>query len=91
MLVSYVVRESSNTAVCLQRLDELQTHVAAMRVACGEAETQLRLSSEASQSLLDRAESLRSERYDSLLSLYWLLIDNSGKRWRRVNLLSHSS
>ncbi|KAJ8590471.1 oligomeric complex COG6 [Rhizopogon salebrosus TDB-379] len=45
-----------------QRLDELQTHVAAMRVACGEAETQLRLSSEASQSLLDRAESLRSER-----------------------------
>lgn len=35
-----------------------------MRVACDEAETQLRLSNEASQSLLDRAESLRSERYD---------------------------
>lgn len=37
-----------------------------MRIACGEAETQLRLSSEASQSLLDRAESLRSERYDNV-------------------------
>ncbi|KAG1761563.1 oligomeric complex COG6 [Suillus occidentalis] len=45
-----------------QKLDELQNHVSAMRVACDEAETQLRLSSEASQSLLDRAESLRSER-----------------------------
>jgi chromosome segregation ATPase len=45
-----------------QKLDELQNHVAAMRVACDEAETQLRLSSEASRSLLDRAESLRSER-----------------------------
>ncbi|KAG1863597.1 oligomeric complex COG6 [Suillus subalutaceus] len=45
-----------------QKLDELQNHVAAMRIACDEAETQLRLSSEASQSLLDRAESLRSER-----------------------------
>ncbi|KAG2052769.1 oligomeric complex COG6 [Suillus hirtellus] len=45
-----------------QKLDDLQNHVAAMRVACDEAETQLRLSNEASQSLLDRAESLRSER-----------------------------
>jgi hypothetical protein len=64
-----------------------------MRIACGEAETQLRLSSEASQSLLDRAESLRSERYDNVCLeciFYWPLTDNTGRKSRRANLLSCS-
>ncbi|EGN95884.1 hypothetical protein SERLA73DRAFT_162575 [Serpula lacrymans var. lacrymans S7.3] len=45
-----------------RKLDELQTHVSTMRVCCDDAEAQLLLTSTASKSLLDRAESLRDER-----------------------------
>ncbi|KAH7908757.1 oligomeric Golgi complex subunit 6 [Hygrophoropsis aurantiaca] len=45
-----------------KKLDVIQAHVAAMRVSCDDAETQLRQTAEASKSLLDRAESLRNER-----------------------------
>lgn len=37
-----------------QKLEELQRHVAAMHASCDEAETQLRLTNEASAMLLER-------------------------------------
>jgi hypothetical protein len=46
----------------LQKLEELQRHVAAMHASCDEAETQLRLTNEASTMLLERAGSLSEER-----------------------------
>ncbi|TRM61353.1 oligomeric Golgi complex subunit 6 [Schizophyllum amplum] len=45
-----------------QKLDGLQAHVAAMRVACDEAEGQLKLTDDASRTLLERASNLRDER-----------------------------
>ncbi|KAF8126016.1 oligomeric complex COG6 [Boletus edulis] len=45
-----------------QKLDDLQNIVAEMRQHCDEAETQLKLTEEASRSLLEQAESLRYER-----------------------------
>ena len=45
-----------------QKLCELQTHVAAMKVSCDEAETQLALTNESSKMLLERAGNLRDER-----------------------------
>ena len=47
---------------CLQKLDELQKHVTAMCVDCDQAEAQLQLTTEASNTLLERAGSLRNER-----------------------------
>jgi conserved oligomeric Golgi complex subunit 6 len=49
----------------LQKLDALQTHITAMRARCEEAQAQLQSTNEACVSLLDRAGSLRDERYDS--------------------------
>ena len=46
----------------LQKLSDLQKHVAAMQASCDEAEKQLSLSNEASKMLLERAGSLRDER-----------------------------
>ncbi|KAF8447250.1 oligomeric Golgi complex subunit 6 [Boletus edulis BED1] len=45
-----------------QKLDDLQNIVVEMRQHCDEAETQLKLTEEASRSLLEQAESLRYER-----------------------------
>jgi cell division protein FtsL len=45
-----------------QKLRELQTHVAAMKASCNEAETQLALTNESSKMLLERANNLRDER-----------------------------
>ena len=45
-----------------QKLDGLQQHISAMRISCDEAETQLRLTNEASTALLERAGSLQEER-----------------------------
>jgi hypothetical protein len=45
-----------------QKLCQLQTHVAAMKVSCDEAETQLALTNESSKMLLERAGNLRDER-----------------------------
>ncbi|KII95365.1 hypothetical protein PLICRDRAFT_34211 [Plicaturopsis crispa FD-325 SS-3] len=58
-----------------QKLDELQEHITTMRSRCDEAETQLRLTDEASKSLLERAGSLREERQEvetrkSIVSLF---------------------
>ncbi|KAF7306576.1 E3 ubiquitin-protein ligase PEP5 [Mycena indigotica] len=58
-----------------QRLEELQYHVAAMHASCDEAENQLRLTSEASAMLLERAGSLSEERQEvetkkSIVSLF---------------------
>ncbi|KAJ7356948.1 oligomeric complex COG6, partial [Mycena albidolilacea] len=47
-----------------QKLEELQRHVAAMHASCDEAETQLRLTNEASSMLLERAGSLSEERQE---------------------------
>ncbi|KAJ7814128.1 oligomeric complex COG6 [Mycena olivaceomarginata] len=47
-----------------QKLEELQRHVAAMHASCDEAETQLRLTNEASTMLLERAGSLSEERQE---------------------------
>lgn len=52
-----------------QRLDELQKHVDAMRVDCDKAEAQLKLTNEASSTLLERAGSLREERFVNSNSL----------------------
>jgi hypothetical protein len=46
----------------LQKLNELQSHVDAMRSRCDDAEAQLQLTNEASKNLLERAGSLRRER-----------------------------
>jgi len=46
----------------LQKLRDLQVHVAAMRASCDEAETQLTLTNESSKILLERAGNLRDER-----------------------------
>ncbi|KAF8967344.1 oligomeric complex COG6-domain-containing protein [Flammula alnicola] len=46
------------------KLRELQTHVAAMRTSCDEAETQLALTNESSKVLLERAGNLRDERQE---------------------------
>ncbi|KIM58544.1 hypothetical protein SCLCIDRAFT_127928 [Scleroderma citrinum Foug A] len=47
-----------------QKLDDLQKLVVEMRMQCDEAEVQLKLTEEASHSLLERAESLRQERQE---------------------------
>ncbi|KAJ6519432.1 oligomeric Golgi complex subunit 6 [Mycena sanguinolenta] len=47
-----------------QKLEELQRHVAAMHASCDEAETQLKLTNEASSMLLERAGSLSEERQE---------------------------
>ncbi|KAJ7071469.1 oligomeric Golgi complex subunit 6 [Mycena amicta] len=47
-----------------QKLEELQQHVAAMHVSCDEAENQLKLTSDASAMLLERAGSLSEERQE---------------------------
>ncbi|KAF7367249.1 Conserved oligomeric Golgi complex subunit 6 [Mycena sanguinolenta] len=47
-----------------QKLEELQRHVAAMHASCDEAETQLKLTNEASAMLLERAGSLSEERQE---------------------------
>lgn len=47
----------------MQQLDTLQEHIGAMRLRCDEAQTRLQQTSEACRSLLDRAGSLREERY----------------------------
>ncbi|KAI0318919.1 oligomeric complex COG6 [Amylostereum chailletii] len=67
-----------------QKLDSLQEHISAMRLRCDEAQTQLKSTNQACRSLLDRAESLREERYDvdrrqSIVSLFlarFTLADN---------------
>ncbi|KAF9476408.1 oligomeric complex COG6 [Pholiota conissans] len=46
------------------KLGALQTHVAAMRTSCDEAETQLALTNESSKLLLERAGNLRDERQE---------------------------
>ena len=51
-----------------QKLCELQTHVAAMKASCDEAETQLALTNESSKMLLERAGNLRDERLASCLT-----------------------
>ncbi|GBE81891.1 Conserved oligomeric Golgi complex subunit 6 [Sparassis crispa] len=58
-----------------KQLDTLQEHIAAMRMRCDEGQAQLRLTSEACGSLLDRAGSLREERQavatrQSIVSLF---------------------
>ncbi|KAF5357289.1 hypothetical protein D9758_005832 [Tetrapyrgos nigripes] len=58
-----------------EKLVALQTHVAAMRTSCDEAEKQLQLTDEASKSLLERAGNLREERQEvevkkSIVSLF---------------------
>ncbi|KIM86455.1 hypothetical protein PILCRDRAFT_327206 [Piloderma croceum F 1598] len=47
-----------------QKLNELQAHVDAMRSRCDDAEAQIRLTNEASKTLLERAGSLRKERQE---------------------------
>ena len=47
----------------LQQLDTLQEHIGLMRARCDEAQTQLHETNKACKSLLDRAGSLREERY----------------------------
>ncbi|KAL1761228.1 oligomeric Golgi complex subunit 6 [Schizophyllum commune] len=60
-----------------QKLDGLQAHVAAMRVACDEAEAQLKLTDDASRTLLERASNLRDERneVESKRSIVTLFLD----------------
>ena len=41
----------------------LQAHVTSLRAGCDEAETQLRLTHDASHSLLEKAGNLREERF----------------------------
>ncbi|KAK7693935.1 hypothetical protein QCA50_003509 [Cerrena zonata] len=58
-----------------KQLDTLQEHIGTMRTRCDEAQTQLQQTSEACQSLLDRAGSLREQRQDiasrqSVVSLF---------------------
>lgn len=53
----------SHSCSCEKKLHELQTHVAAMRFSCDEAETQLALTNESSKILLERAGNLRDERF----------------------------
>ena len=48
--------------VRIQKLRELQAHLAAMRTSCDVAETQLTMTNESSKILLERAGSLRDER-----------------------------
>lgn len=50
-------------------MDTLQEHIGLMRVRSDEAQTQLHETNKACKSLLDRAGSLREERYVPLLSL----------------------
>ncbi|KAK7064568.1 E3 ubiquitin-protein ligase PEP5 [Favolaschia claudopus] len=45
-----------------QKLEELQQHIAAMHASCDEAETQLKLTNDASATVLERAGSLSEER-----------------------------
>jgi conserved oligomeric Golgi complex subunit 6 len=54
---------TSDHIVYPQKLAELQKHIITMRHSCEDAETQLRITNEASKSLLERAETLRLERY----------------------------
>ncbi|KAF9042684.1 oligomeric complex COG6 [Rhodocollybia butyracea] len=58
-----------------EKLAALQTHVTSMHLSCDEAEKQLQLTHEASQSLLERAGNLREERQEvesqkSIVSLF---------------------
>ncbi|KAG6867048.1 hypothetical protein C0993_007225 [Termitomyces sp. T159_Od127] len=46
-----------------QKVDELQQHINAMRLSCDEAEHQLQLTADLSKNLLERAGSLRDERF----------------------------
>ena len=46
-----------------QQLDTLQEHIDAMRTQCDEAQSRLRETNESCRSLLDRAGSLREQRY----------------------------
>jgi hypothetical protein len=55
-----------------QKLSELQTHVAAMKASCDEAETQLALTNESSRMLLERAGNLRDERYKPVIFFFLL-------------------
>jgi hypothetical protein len=43
----------------MQKLNELQAHVGSMQSRCDDAEAKLQLTNEASQTLLERAGSLR--------------------------------
>ena len=52
----------------MQQLDTLQDHVGAMRSRCDEAQAQLQETNESCRSLLDRAGSLREQRYVLVLS-----------------------
>ncbi|TFK72867.1 oligomeric complex COG6 [Pluteus cervinus] len=47
-----------------QKLELLQSHILDMRVSCDEAEAQLKLTNDASKSLLERAGSLREQRQE---------------------------
>jgi hypothetical protein len=47
----------------MQKLNELQAHVGAMQARCDDAEAQLQSTNEASKTLLERAGSLRRERW----------------------------
>ena len=49
--------------IVVQQLDTLQEHIGLMRTRCDEAQTQLHETNKACKSLLDRAGSLREERY----------------------------
>ena len=48
-----------------QQLDTLHEHIGAMRVRCDEAQAQLQETNDACRALLDRAGSLREQRYVS--------------------------
>lgn len=60
-----------------QKLDDLERLVAEMRVYCDEAEAQLKLTEEASHSLLEHAESLQQERHqvETRKSIVTLFLD----------------
>lgn len=47
----------------MKQLDTLQDHIVAMRVRCEEAQAQLQDTNDSCRSLLDRAGSLREQRY----------------------------
>ncbi|KAF8065376.1 oligomeric Golgi complex subunit 6 [Lyophyllum atratum] len=47
-----------------QKLDELQKHIKAMQLSCDDAEHHLQLTTESSITLLERAGSLREERFE---------------------------
>jgi conserved oligomeric Golgi complex subunit 6 len=71
----------------MQKLNELQAHVDAMRSRCDDAEAQLQLTNEASKTLLERAGSLRRERYAMPSSIDLLnSFPASDKKSRRANL-----